>query len=281
MLPEEYDGEPVTAIGAAAFSGEDLTSIYIPLTVTAIGKNAFKGCEIYDVYYEGTEEQWGEISIAAGNTPLTDANIHYGSYGPEPATSYTITFKDYDGTVLKVEKVNAGGSATPPESPGREGHVFIRWQGSFTNVQADTAIIAQYEATTSPVIVVSSTSAKAGDSVDVEICLRNNPGIATAILKANYDSSVLTLNSFEYGSLFQSGGEAPQNLNSPVTLAWSSSEGNISGDVTYAVLHFTAAADTQAGSTTSVEVSYADSDIINLDENDVEFQIISGTVLIQ
>ena len=45
IIPEIYDGKPVTKIADGAFEGNTyLTSVTIPSTVTEIGENAFKGC---------------------------------------------------------------------------------------------------------------------------------------------------------------------------------------------------------------------------------------------
>ena len=55
-----------------------IKSVSVPTTVTAIGENTFSGCTaITDVYFGGTEEQWKEITIASGNEPLINANIHF------------------------------------------------------------------------------------------------------------------------------------------------------------------------------------------------------------
>ena len=67
----------------------------------------------------------------------------------EEITKYTVVFKDFDGTVLKEEKVEVGKSATPPSDPTREGYKFIGWNKSFSNVTSNLEIIAQYESTTS------------------------------------------------------------------------------------------------------------------------------------
>lgn len=129
-----------------------------------------------------------------------------------------------------------------------------------------------------PTIEVQSVRGYPGKSVDVKILLKNNPGIAASILKVSYDSSVLTLDSFDFGSDFQKDGETPPNMNSPVTLTWSSSVANVSGDVTYATLHFTISETAQPDTSTAVKVAYNKSDIINLDEEDVVFQIQNGSV---
>ena len=60
------------------------------------------------------------------------------------SVSYTVTFKDWDGSVLKTQTVASGGSATPPSNPTRDGYTFSGWSGNYTNVTADVDIIAQY-----------------------------------------------------------------------------------------------------------------------------------------
>ncbi len=59
--------------------------------------------------------------------------------------TYTVRFLDYDGTtVLKSETVNHGSDATPPADPTREGYRFTGWQGTYTDITADTDITATY-----------------------------------------------------------------------------------------------------------------------------------------
>ena len=69
----------VASIGRYAFQVcEELTSVIIPDSVKNIGTGAFQGCSnLEDVYYNGTQEQWSQISIGSNNTPLTDAKKHY------------------------------------------------------------------------------------------------------------------------------------------------------------------------------------------------------------
>jgi len=66
--------------------------------------------------------------------------------------SYTVTFKDYDGYVLKTEIVEHGGSATAPSVQPREGHVFNGWDVDFTNVIGALTVTAQYTANTYTVV---------------------------------------------------------------------------------------------------------------------------------
>lgn len=58
---------------------------------------------------------------------------------------YTVTFIDYDGTILATEVVNSGGNATPPSDPTRVGYTFISWNQSYNSVLSNLEIIAVYE----------------------------------------------------------------------------------------------------------------------------------------
>lgn len=79
----------VTSLGIRSFSGcTRLSEIMIPVSVKSLNKNAFELCtSLDDVYYEGTEQEWGAISIATGNDYLTNAAIHYKT--PETEDSDT------------------------------------------------------------------------------------------------------------------------------------------------------------------------------------------------
>ena len=55
-----------------------LEEVTIPVTVTKIGSYAFDQCEsLKTIRYEGTEEEWKQIEIAAGNDFLLQATVIY------------------------------------------------------------------------------------------------------------------------------------------------------------------------------------------------------------
>lgn len=68
-----------------------------------------------------------------------------GRYAMLVPVLYTVTFKDYDGKVLKTENVKAGEDATPPAKvPSREGYLFIGWNKDYTNVTKNVTVTAKY-----------------------------------------------------------------------------------------------------------------------------------------
>lgn len=56
----------------------------------------------------------------------------------------TVYFYNDDGTLLKAEKVENGGSAVPPPSPVKKGYAFTGWDSSYSNVTKNTIVTAKY-----------------------------------------------------------------------------------------------------------------------------------------
>lgn len=59
-------------------------------------------------------------------------------------SAHTVTFKDWDGTVLKTQAVDDGGEATAPNDPVRTDYTFTGWDVRFNNVTGDLTVTAQY-----------------------------------------------------------------------------------------------------------------------------------------
>ncbi len=104
-IADEYNGLPVTSIGAAAFQNcsiitdmtlpnsvasinvlafagcENLTNVIMSVGVTKIDSYAFYGCEnLKNIFYKGTAKNWAEILIDNhGNINLYGAKIYYYS----------------------------------------------------------------------------------------------------------------------------------------------------------------------------------------------------------
>ncbi|MBQ7209426.1 MAG: InlB B-repeat-containing protein [Paludibacteraceae bacterium] len=57
---------------------------------------------------------------------------------------YKVTFRNWNDDVLKIDNVAYGKSATPPADPTRPDHVFIGWEGDYSNVTADITVVAKF-----------------------------------------------------------------------------------------------------------------------------------------
>ncbi|MBQ3196202.1 MAG: InlB B-repeat-containing protein, partial [Clostridia bacterium] len=84
---------------------------------------------------EGTAIAEGTVISAGG----------YTAYAKWERNEFTVTFEDYDGTVLNSQSVAYGNAATAPANPVREGYTFIGWDKSFDNIVEDITVTAQYE----------------------------------------------------------------------------------------------------------------------------------------
>lgn len=86
-----------------------------------------------------TSPQYRPGSQYTGDTSVTLYAVYTGP-------TYTVTFEDgYSGRVLKTERVQYGGDATPPPNPTRPGYRFYGWIGNYQNVMADSTVRALWE----------------------------------------------------------------------------------------------------------------------------------------
>ena len=59
--------------------------------------------------------------------------------------AYTITFKNFDGSIVEATTLNYGEKVVVPANPTREGHTFIGWDTTYLTMPAeDVEVIAQY-----------------------------------------------------------------------------------------------------------------------------------------
>ena len=152
----------VTSIGYwAFFDCIGLSSVTIGKNVTYIGEQAFAYCTGLtsvtcfattppDIEFDVFQEI--DCSQIPLYVPSESINAYKNAYTWEDFSKiraigdayYIVTFKDWDGTVLKIEEVEQGQSATAPTDPTRENYTFIGWDKEFSNVQSDLIVTAQY-----------------------------------------------------------------------------------------------------------------------------------------
>ena len=91
--------------------------------------------EIREFYYMPVQQTSPTlIPFTSGNGSITAQVYH------------SVTFVDYDGTVLSAQSVAHGSAAIEPTAPEREGYAFIGWDKDFSNVTEDMTVTAQYSA---------------------------------------------------------------------------------------------------------------------------------------
>ena len=130
---------------------KDLNQLNINLTSAATSNRTFT---LYDVRVDVNYTVYEEVPEEPEN----------------PITYYTVTFKDYDGTVLSTQTVEEGYDAIAPADPTRDGYIFKGWSKSFTNVSSNLEVIALYESVIVPdepeePSTSSITNIKIGDTV--------------------------------------------------------------------------------------------------------------------
>ena len=91
-------------------------------------------------------DKW--VTAAGGTTEAKLTNIceNISVYAKYIATTkkYTVTFCDWDGTVLDEQLVAYGTGATAPDELERDGYRFDGWDKSYDNVTEDITVTAKY-----------------------------------------------------------------------------------------------------------------------------------------
>ena len=120
------DGYNVTSITCKATTPPSVTSTYvftninksIPVYVPEESVAAYKSASIWKTF--------------TNILPIDDG-------------MFTIEFIDWNGTILKKDKVAPYSAATAPADPTREGYTFTGWDKEFSSVTANLTVTAQYK----------------------------------------------------------------------------------------------------------------------------------------
>ena len=148
------------------FSGWDIdfTNIKKDTTVTAIYTGTANKYTVVFTDYDGTvlstqTVKYGEAATApavperegfeftewdADFTNITGDLTVTAVYTEIAKVYYTVTFKDFDGTILSTQVVEEGASAIAPKNPSRTGYIFKGWDTDFSNVKSDITVMAKY-----------------------------------------------------------------------------------------------------------------------------------------
>ena len=125
---------------------------------------------------------------------------------------------------------------------------------------------------------VSSASVSVGATFDVNVSLKNNPGISAFKILLEYDETILTLNSVTYNTAMGGTPVSPQKLQSPVTLFWYSGLTDVNYNGTFATLSFTVSDTLTQNTTTTISATFDADDITNTNSDTVPMTVESGMV---
>ncbi|MBR3382417.1 MAG: InlB B-repeat-containing protein [Clostridia bacterium] len=170
-LNNQVDSEGYYYMSYAAASSSNNYTRYTTSTSSDNPINLYKkitSSEPDPVYYTVTFKDWDGTTLkteqviegGSATAPANPSRVGYTFTGWDVAfnnvtsdltvtaqytiNTYTVTFKDWDGTTLKTQTVNYGGAATAPANPTRVGYTFTGWDKAFTNVTSNLTVTAQY-----------------------------------------------------------------------------------------------------------------------------------------
>jgi|GEM_PF-2426836 len=130
------------AIGNISFSSSDADAVFSVEGLPA-GLTAVQNGSTYTI--SGTATAAGEFTYTVTATVDGLSDSKTGKITVNEPVTYSVTFKDYDGTVLKQQTgILAGGFATAPATPTRTGYTFAGWDKSYSNVTEDLIVTATY-----------------------------------------------------------------------------------------------------------------------------------------
>lgn len=188
-----------------------------------------------------------------------------------PINAYTVTFKDWDGTVLKTQEVNEGESSTAPANPTRPGYVFTGWDKDFTNVHSDLVVTAKYRLANGAELTVQSKTSQAGQIVEIAVEITKNPGIMYLRITPDYDKSYLTLTGVKNGNVF------PDNAFSYDTNVTFDVMSNNTANGTLLIVTFKVADNAPEG---SYKVGITVRECYNYNEDDVDVTSVNGAITV-
>lgn len=116
-------------------------------TVTYRGAKLRKNVDY--VAYSNNNDKVGraKITVVGIGEYSGEKALYYNILQPEsekPVT-YTVTYTDYDGTVISTQEVAENSYAVQPSAPKRSGYIFMGWDNDGCNITADTTITATYQ----------------------------------------------------------------------------------------------------------------------------------------
>ena len=162
-----YDGTKLVVTSdttiTAAFKIQTFTVIFQDENGTELKKETVEYGNAATAPENPTKEGWTFAGWdKAFNVVKSDLTVT-ATYTKNPV--YTVTFLDYDESVIAEVKVEEGKDAVAPDDPIREGYHFTGWDKAFNNVTEDITVTAKYAINTYTVIFLGFDDVKLGEQV--------------------------------------------------------------------------------------------------------------------
>ena len=156
----DYSGFDASLEALKEIANKDLTAENKALVEAAIAeaealsRNLIAGVkgQTYTDPLDRYKHDFGEQDlINAAKAKLDEAIKTITDKGDDAFNKYTVTFEDYDGSVIATQTVVSGKSATAPADRTRacdadNHYAFIGWNGKYENVTKDETVVAEYKA---------------------------------------------------------------------------------------------------------------------------------------
>lgn len=286
----------------------------IPGSVTKINENAFADCSFTSVVYSGTKDEFTKL--------LTSKNVLNFDTVTCEADNKTYLYSDFFAetvniTGISLEKKSIGlsvgeraqivATVTPSNtteklvwSSDNETVATVDGTGNITAISEGVANITVTSESgavqtscvvyinnvideNAPVIVVGNIEeTKNGDTFDVDISLKNNPGITSMRLALTYDTSVMELTNVTDSGLLGEALHSEDYSGDEYVLYWDNgiSKTNFTENGKIATLTYNVKDNAKSGNY-PLTISYGSQDIINSDILPVGFDVVNGFVTVK
>ena len=109
----------VSVIPAGLFrNAKCLKRVAIPRSLAGVAGNAFEKCtNIKEVFYEGSESEWANLPISAGNDPLKNAQVYFGSTLENYYCRITVAVSDGGRVTVDHTTAKVGETVTVTAAP--------------------------------------------------------------------------------------------------------------------------------------------------------------------
>ena len=271
------------------------------VTVEAGEHGSVTGAGVYQPYSQIFTVSYDAPKIITGLTPVPDTGYVFAGWEFTPPESENSQFTrtmtlQSDGSYTYTSDYFCGNVTVTANFVPHETHTFGAWVVTTpaavgaAGVETRTCTVCHFEETRAidpltpqGTIRVSPGRAHPGGIARITVSVEDNPGLAAALLRVQYDPQILTLIDVENGvvfpsSTFQPGGDLGEV---PFAVSWydALTTTAYAGDGALVTFTFSVADDASAG-TTPITVTYDTDSTFDPDENDVLFAVDDQPVTI-